>query len=119
MSPRIAFRRVVLPAPFGPIKPRMRPSSTRRSIPSSATVEPNAFRRPRASMHGMMSAFLLLLLTSLLLFYRALFSLFLGEVGTTGAVPIQQIVPTETQPLNGLLYPGPLFSEKFLALAFQ
>src|SRR5947207_1572328 len=36
----------------------MRPSSTRRSTPSSATVAPNALRRPRASMVAMRSMLL-------------------------------------------------------------
>src|SRR6516225_8433406 len=54
----MAFSAVVLPAPFGPISPRMRPSSTRRSTPSSAMVVPNVLRSPRASMHAMASALL-------------------------------------------------------------
>src|SRR6059058_4606541 len=37
----------------------MRPSSTRRSMPPSATVVPNALRSPRASIVAMASAFLL------------------------------------------------------------
>src|SRR5688500_2369716 len=41
------------------MSPTMRPSSTCRSMPSSATVEPKVLRRPRASMHAMDSALLL------------------------------------------------------------
>src|SRR6516164_9257613 len=52
----MALSAVVLPAPLGPIRPRMRPSSTLRSIPSSATVDLKALRRPWASMTGMASA---------------------------------------------------------------
>src|SRR5215831_6984680 len=58
VRPRIALSAVVLPAPLGPMSPRMRPSSTRRSMPSTATVLPNVLRRPRASMQGMASALL-------------------------------------------------------------
>src|SRR5262245_54718546 len=46
----MAFNIVVLPAPFGPMIPRMRPSSTRRSTLSTATVVPKILRRPRASI---------------------------------------------------------------------
>src|SRR5215831_13877713 len=52
----MALSAVVLPAPLGPMSPRMRPSSTRRFTPSSATVAPNDFRRSRASMQGMGSS---------------------------------------------------------------
>ena len=38
---------VVLPAPFGPSSPKISPSSTSRSIPSTATAPPNACRSPR------------------------------------------------------------------------
>src|SRR5437762_680663 len=55
----MALSAVVLPAPLGPMRPRMQPSSTRRLMPSSATVVPYDFRRPRASMHVMPSALLL------------------------------------------------------------
>src|SRR3974390_246951 len=60
MRPRMALRAVVFPAPLGPMRPRMRPSSTRRSTPSRATVLPKVLRRPRASIQGM-SVLLLLI----------------------------------------------------------
>src|SRR5262249_1747807 len=103
IRPRIAFSAVVLPAPFGPIIPRMRPSSTRKSMPASATVVPNVLRRPRASMHGMDSA-LLLFGFGLRLTARAHITTFFGG----GA-----------EPLNGHLNSGPFFSEKFLAPALH
>src|SRR5579871_891734 len=61
MRPRMAFSAVVFPAPFGPMRPRMRPVSTVRSTRSSATVGPYALRRPLASMQGMSLALLRLL----------------------------------------------------------
>src|SRR5689334_11525762 len=95
VSPRIALSAVVLPAPLGPIRPRMRPSSTRRSIPSSATVVPNALRRPWAAI------------VAILAFPPAVRSggiqLFLGE----------------TEPLNGCGDAGPFFVEKLLTLVFE
>src|SRR4030095_10786300 len=41
---------VVLPAPFGPSTPRIAPAGTRRSSPSRATVDPNRFASPWASI---------------------------------------------------------------------
>jgi hypothetical protein len=38
--PRMAFSAVVLPAPFGPIRPTMRPAGISKSTRSSATVLP-------------------------------------------------------------------------------
>src|SRR5437016_2748193 len=103
VRPRIALSAVVLPAPLGPISPRMRPSSTRKSTPSSAVVVPNALRSPRASMTDMASAFLL-------------FG-FLGFRLGLVARAIQQFLWFESEPLNGNLDPGPLLGKKFLAFA--
>ena len=58
MNPRIALSAVVLPAPLGPMTPRMRPSSTRKSMPSSATVVPKTLRKPRASIVAITSTLL-------------------------------------------------------------
>src|SRR5207302_9095313 len=88
----MACRAVLLPAPFGPMMPRMRPSSTWRSTPSSAMVAPNALRRPRASMQAM-SALLLL--------------------------AVQQLFGRETEPENRCVDPRPMFREKFLAFGLQ
>src|SRR5206468_5666623 len=103
VRPTIAFRAVVLPAPFGPIRPRMRPSSTRKSTPSSAIVLPNTFRRPRASMHVIRSAFLLLHFC------------FLPAV----RVVVKQIFRFQTEPQHGFANPGPVFGQEFLALRFE
>src|SRR3954451_20298190 len=89
----MAWRAVLLPAPFGPMMPRMRPSSTRRSMPSNATVAPNSLRRPRASMQAM-SALLLL-------------------------VVVEQLLRRESQPADGCVDPRPVLREKLLALRLQ
>src|SRR5262249_49023065 len=101
VSPRIALRVVVLPAPFRPISPTMRPSSIRRSTPSSTTFPPNALRRPRASMHGIASV-----------------STFLFRFRTALAA-VEQILDGEPQSLDGLLDPGPFLRNELLALALE
>src|SRR5215468_9240472 len=105
MSPSTAFSAVVLPAPLGPISPRMRPSSTRKSTPSSATVVPNDLRRPRASMHAIASA---LLLSVLRLVQRTSAAIFLS---------LQQLFRRQAKPLDRCRDPRPLFGQKFPALA--
>src|SRR5688500_11757012 len=93
MRPRMALSAVVFPAPLGPMSPRMRPSSTRRLMPSSATVAPKVLRRPRASMNAMASA---LLFSSL-----------------------EQFLGRQAEPLDGRGDPWPLFGEKLLPLGFE
>src|ERR1700688_365055 len=105
VRPRIALSAVVLPAPLGPMSPRMRPSSTRKLTPSSATVVPKTLRRPRASMTGIRSA--------LLVFFCFDFRL------RPGCVAIQQFFRFQAEPLNGCVDPGPFFAEKLLPLALQ
>ena len=41
---------LVLPAPFGPSRPKHSPSATEKSMPSTATSSPKRFTRPRARM---------------------------------------------------------------------
>src|SRR5947208_16762782 len=77
------------------MSPRMRPSATRRSTPSSATVVPKVFRRPRASMQAISSAPLL------------------------RCVGSQQVGQRETEALDRRLDPRPLLGEKSLSLRFQ
>src|SRR5438876_11134195 len=103
VRPRIALSAVVLPAPFGPISPRMRPSSTRRSTPSRAIVVPNDLRSPRASMHAMVSAFLLF---------------FSFRLRLARAV-LQQFFRLQAEPLNGCVDPGPFFAKKLLPFTMQ
>src|SRR6266540_6974501 len=43
---------VVLPAPFGPRKPKISPGRTSRSTPLTAGVSPKLFRSPAASIIG-------------------------------------------------------------------
>src|SRR5579864_9075861 len=97
----MAFNAVVLPAPLGPMSPTMRPSSMRKSIPSSATVDPKVLRRPRASMHTIALALLL-----------AGFRLPPAVCET-----IQQFFRFQPKPSDGCIDHGPLFGEKLLALA--
>src|SRR5260221_5085907 len=90
------------------MRPRMRPSSTRRLIPSSATVVPKTLRRPRASMHVMVSG---------LLFWRVGWGVLRGPFAVGSG--IQQFFGGETESLNGGVDPWPLFLEKLLTLALQ
>src|SRR5436853_2076674 len=99
----MALSAVVLPAPLGPMSPMMRPSSTRKSRPSSAIVVPKALRRPSASMHAIASALLLCSIR--------------GRPAVGGG--IQQLFQCQSEPLNGCDDPGPLFREKLLAFALQ
>src|SRR5262249_52782038 len=103
VRPRIALSAVVLPAPLGPMSPRMRPSSTRKSTPSSAMVAPKALRRPRASITAMA---LVLLLCGVWC-----------RPSTGGAS--QEFFRGQAEPLNGCVDPGPFVGEKLLALALQ
>src|SRR5579863_6047102 len=91
----MALRSVVLPAPFGPITPRIRPSSTCRSTPSRARVEPYALRSPRASMQ------VILLL------------LFLGSARG------EQIFGAQAEALDRGCNPWPLFGQEPLAFGRQ
>src|SRR5438552_5274304 len=102
VRPRIALSAVVLPAPLGPMSPRMRPSSTRKSMPSSAMVVPNALRRPRASMQAITLALLLCSLR------RPVF-----------CRGIEQFLRCQAEPLNGRVDSGPVLGQKLLALAFE
>src|SRR5205085_3768970 len=112
VRPRMALSAVVLPAPLGPMSPRMRPSSTRRLMPSSATFVPKALRRPRASMHAIASALLLKGIRLCRLPRR--------RIGSRPAVfAIQQFFCGEAQPLNGVVDPRPFFAEKLLPLALK
>src|SRR6267378_8584093 len=110
----MALRAVLLPAPLGPMSPRMRPSSTCRSTPSSAMVVPKALRRPRASMHAMDSA--LLLRGIRLGGFR-----FQGRVirRRLAVVPVQKLFRFQTEPLNDCVNTEPLSTEKFLPFGLQ
>src|SRR6476646_6454506 len=97
VSPRIALSAVVLPAPFGPIIPRMRPSSICKSMPSNATVVPNVLRRPRASMVAMVLTFF-------------------GRAARCCGI---QLSLCKTEPLDLFRDPRPFVGQKFLAFASQ
>ena len=49
-TPVSAFRKVVLPLPFGPTSPRISLSCSDRLTPSTATTPPNCTRMSSASM---------------------------------------------------------------------
>src|SRR5882672_5896014 len=98
----MALSAVLLPAPLGPMSPRMRPSSTRRSTPSSAMVVPKALRRPRASMQAMASALL-----------------FRVRPGGAGCGRLQELLRGQAEALNGRVDPGPLLGHELLAFAAQ
>ena len=92
----MALSAVLLPAPLGPIRPRMRPSSTFRSTPSSATVVPKVLRRPRASMLAMAQPS----------FARR-------------CRRAQQLLGVEAQPLDGGVDRRPLLGQEPLALRLE
>ncbi len=48
-SPASALKKVLLPAPFGPISPMMSPAATLRLAPSTARKAPKLLVTPRAS----------------------------------------------------------------------
>src|SRR2546423_11282 len=81
----------------------MRPSSTRKSTPSSATVVLKALRRPRASMQAMMLALLLCLLRRRRRAVRRRIEFFLGQ----------------GEPLDRGGNARPLFIQKLVALALE
>src|SRR2546422_3299947 len=102
MSPRIAWSAVLLPAPFGPTIPRMRPSRTSRSMPSRATVVPKDLRRPRASMQDMASALLL------------------DDVRPPARrAATQELLGVDAEPPDVGSNPRPVLGEKLLTFALQ
>src|SRR5437868_4599555 len=94
------------------MRPRMRPSSIRKLMPSSAMVVPKALRRPRASMHGMASA--------LLLGGIRLGGFLLCVIGRRPlGYAIQQFFRRQAEPLNGSVDAGPFFAKKLPPFALQ
>src|SRR5438874_113850 len=102
MRPRIALSAVLLPAPFGPMRPRMRPSSTHRSTPSSATVAPKDLRRPRALMTAIVSVLLLP-----------------GLRRSVGCGGTEQFFRRKAEPPYGCVDHWPLLCEKPLAFGLE
>src|ERR1700738_5128124 len=98
----------------------MRPSSTRRSMPSSAIVFPNILRRPRASMHAMASA---LLLVGVRFSGVRFGGLRLCSIRRKRRRPAgwggQGFFRPQPEPLNRRVDPGPFFAKKPLAFALQ
>src|SRR6266446_891310 len=102
VSPRIALSAVVLPAPFGPMRPRIRPYLTRRSTLSSATVVPKTLRSPCASIVAIRLALLPL-----------------SRLGTPLRRGGIELLLGQTKPLNLFRNSRPFVSEKFLTFALQ
>src|SRR6266480_629607 len=100
VSPRIALSAVVLPAPLGPINPRIRPSSTRRSTLSKATVVPKTLRSLCASI-------------------TAIASFSFHQFAKTPLCRGNKFSPRQTEPLNLRRNAWPFFRQKFLPFAFQ
>src|SRR5438270_2221978 len=101
----------------------MRPSSTRKLMPSSAMVLPNDLRRPRASMQAIASA---------LLFFCGIRA---GRIRVGGFLrggilgcgigrrrvicAVQEVFRLEAEPLNGVMNSGPIFRKKLLPFTLQ
>src|SRR4051812_43537020 len=96
----MALSAVVFPAPFGPISPRMRPSSMRRLTRSSATVAPKVLRRSRASMQGMLVVPFCFCLRGV-------------------AEPGEEFFRAQAESADGGGDSGPLFSEESLAFSLE
>src|SRR5258708_25911243 len=94
------------------MSPRMHRAQTRKLMPSSAMVVPNALRRPRASMTVMASALLL-------------GGIRVGDFRRRGirrrpaGRPVQEFFRLQAEPLNRCVDPGPFFSKKLLPVALQ
>src|SRR5258708_6867576 len=94
------------------MSPRIRPSSTRRLMLSSAMVVPKALRRPRASMHAIGSA--------LLLGGIRLVGFRLCAARRRSAVcAVQERFRLQAEPLNRCVDPGPFFTKKLLPFGLQ
>src|SRR5205809_3994523 len=102
VSPRIALSAVVLPAPLGPINPRIRPSSTRRSTLSKATVVPKTLRSLCASIVAIRLALLPL-----------------SRLGTPLRRGGIELLLGQTKPLNLFRNSRPFVGEEFLTFALQ
>src|SRR5918993_43187 len=115
VRPSRALSAVVLPAPFGPIRPTMRPDWTRKLTSCRARVGPNALPRPRATMRSVTLALLLRILRALVTHG--------GQRGRGRGrnlvEGVQQFPGLEAEALDAARDLGPLFLEEELALVFQ
>src|SRR5262245_37327861 len=117
VRPSRALSAVVLPAPFGPISPTMRPVSTLKLTPSSARVEPKLLPRLRAVMSSLTPALLLFVLV------------FLGRaargcqcrrrLGRDLVEPVQELLRLEPEALDAARDLRPLLFQEKLALVLQ
>src|SRR5579871_4052988 len=103
VRPRIALKRVVLPAPLGPMSPTMRPGSMLKFTASTARVARYFLLTPRASITAVMLA-----------------SRCAGPGrGGRGRATLQELLCREAQPLNRGEHLGPFIREKPLALVLH
>src|SRR5688572_10974782 len=115
VRPRSALSAVVLPAPFGPISPTMRPDSTRKFTPSSARVVPKLLPSPRATMRSVTLALLVRVLRGIAARSRQR----RGGRGRNPVEGVQQLLGLEAEPLDAPRDLGPLLLEEELALVLQ
>src|SRR5215467_6224188 len=104
--------------------PRIRPSSPRRLMPSSAMVFPNDLRRPRASMQAIASALLFFFCGTRAGRIRAGGFLRRGVLGCDigrhrAGCAVQEVFCLEAEPLNVGMNARPFVGKKFLPLALQ
>src|SRR5688572_4285558 len=110
VRPSSALSAVVLPAPFGPIRPTMRPGPTLKFTSFSARVEPNCLPSPRATIKS-------LTIVSLARFFFALQAR--SRRGRNLVELIQQILGLEAQALDAARDLGPLFLQEMLAFVLH
>src|SRR5579864_7667527 len=107
VRPRIALSAVVLPAPFGPMSPTMRPGCTLKLTPSSARLAPKDLASPRASITAVIFCPL-----------RGVRRGRPGGGGSCGARALQ-FVGGDPEALDGRKDLRPLVLEEALALVFH
>src|SRR5579863_1093984 len=109
VSPRIALRAVVLPAPFGPMSPTMRPASMWKLTPARACVAPKLLASPRASI------------TAVIFFTLrgGGAALRRPRCGRRCGARALQFIRSQSQALDGGVDLGPLVLEEALALILQ
>src|SRR5688572_1075382 len=115
VRPSRALSAVVLPAPFGPIRPTMRPGWTRKFTSSRARVEPKVLPRPRATIRSVTLPLLLRVVGGIVPYGRKR----RGRRGRNLVERVQQFLGVEAESLDAARDLGPLLLQEKLALVFQ